>query len=128
MKYALLNSNNRILRTSDEEFARIPEGKTSVQITNARAATFEARTEPLFLLNGELVNRRAKQWAENPEQIRASIRPERNRLLAASDWTQLDDSPLTEAQKTSWATYRQQLRDLTSSIDENGNVTFPTAP
>ena len=36
----------------------------------------------------------------------------RNALLAASDWTQANDSPLTTEVKTSWATYRTALRDL----------------
>ena len=39
-------------------------------------------------------------------------RLDRNNLLAESDWTQMPDSPLTDAQKASWATYRQSLRDL----------------
>ena len=38
------------------------------------------------------------------------IRAERNRLLAASDWTQLPDA---SADATAWATYRQALRDIT---------------
>ena len=41
-------------------------------------------------------------------------REARNKLLAESDWTQMPDSPLTDAQKASWATYRQSLRDLSS--------------
>ncbi len=36
----------------------------------------------------------------------------RNALLAASDWTQANDSPLANDKKTAWATYRQELRDM----------------
>jgi len=36
----------------------------------------------------------------------------RNELLAASDWTQMPDSPLADEAKTSWATYRTSLRNL----------------
>lgn len=36
----------------------------------------------------------------------------RGTLLNESDWTQMNDSPLDTAGKTSWATYRQELRDL----------------
>ena len=36
----------------------------------------------------------------------------RNALLAESDWTQMPDSPLSDADKTAWQTYRQALRDL----------------
>lgn len=42
------------------------------------------------------------------------VRDRRNRLLAESDWTQMNDSPLSNEDKTSWATYRQALRDITS--------------
>ena len=40
------------------------------------------------------------------------LRSRRDMLLAESDWTQFNDSPLTESKKTEWATYRQKLRDL----------------
>lgn len=39
-------------------------------------------------------------------------RQKRNQLLADSDWTQANDSPLTDEVKTSWATYRASLRTL----------------
>lgn len=60
---------------------------------------------------------------------RAAIvnRAKRNQLLADSDWTQMNDSPLTNELKTAWATYRQSLRDITA--DESWpNVTFPATP
>lgn len=41
----------------------------------------------------------------------ANMRLQRDTLLAASDWTQMPDSPLTAEQRAAWATYRQQLRD-----------------
>ena len=52
----------------------------------------------------------------------ASLRAERNRRLAACDWTQLADAHLSQDKKDAWATYRQELRDLPES------VTDPTAP
>jgi len=42
------------------------------------------------------------------------IRAERNRLLAASDWTQLPDA---SADAAAWATYRQALRDITTQAN-----------
>lgn len=59
------------------------------------------------------------------------LRQERNSLLAQSDWTQLGDAALTDAKKTEWATYRQQLRDLPSSLttnDDIDNLVWPTQP
>ena len=42
-------------------------------------------------------------------------RKTRNDLLDTSDWTQMNDSPLTNELKTAWATYRQELRGLTDA-------------
>ena len=52
----------------------------------------------------------------------------RNRRLQASDWTQIPDSPLTDAKKTEWATYRQKLRDLPATESDYDNPTWPTEP
>lgn len=38
-------------------------------------------------------------------------------LLFQSDWTQVADCPLSDADKAAWATYRQSLRDLPASLD-----------
>jgi len=40
-------------------------------------------------------------------------RTTRNKLLADSDWTQMNDSPLSNEDKTAWAVYRSELRNLT---------------
>lgn len=53
---------------------------------------------------------------------------QRNALLASSDWTQLPDSPFTTEQKTAWATYRQELRDMPESFTTVDAVVWPTAP
>ena len=41
-------------------------------------------------------------------------RYKRNLLLSESDWTQANDSPLSDEDKQTWATYRTSLRDLTA--------------
>lgn len=56
------------------------------------------------------------------------LRAKRNVLLSATDWTQLADSPLTSEQKTAFATYRQDLRDLPDDYPDASNVVWPTAP
>jgi hypothetical protein len=48
-------------------------------------------------------------------------RTTRNKLLADSDWTQMNDSPLSNEVKTAWATYRQELRDM-SDLDTWPNI------
>ena len=67
------------------------------------------------------------QQQEQDAMTASNNRMKRNQLLAASDWTQMPDSPLTDEAKTSWATYRSALRDLPSSSDWP-DVTFPTEP
>ena len=59
------------------------------------------------------------------------IRNNRNSLLLESDWTQVNDSPLPDSQKAEWATYRQELRDLTTTYSDAvaiEEVVFPTKP
>lgn len=59
------------------------------------------------------------------------VRVMRDSLLAASDWTQLPDAPLTDAQKDDWRVYRQSLRDITDEcqyITCIDDVTWPTQP
>ena len=59
----------------------------------------------------------AQKW----KQVRAY----RDKLLAESDWTQGEDVP--SAIKSTWTTYRQALRDITSGGDPD-NLTWPTKP
>ena len=65
------------------------------------------------------------------DNILEILRLKRDALLTESDWTQVNDSPLTDAKKTEWATYRQELRDLPSLHQSTTNfddVVFPTQP
>ena len=128
MKYALINPRGRILLTSEEAFEFTPEGREVAELTDEQALEVEASVQGLFLVEGELISFKAKHWMEQPEAVKASLRPERDRLLAASDWTQLNDTTLPEDILAAWATYRQDLRDLTDEIDENGEVDFPEKP
>ena len=56
------------------------------------------------------------------------LRGSRDELLRQTDFSQLGDAPLTEAQKTTYATYRQSLRDITFQPGWPAEVTFPTKP
>lgn len=127
MKYALTNTNGRVLQVSEEEMEFIPEGYKSVELTDEQAIVGDS-IAGLFIVDGAVVSSKVKQWMENPEAVKASLRPERNRLLSASDWTQLNDTTLPEETLAAWAAYRQDLRDLTDEIDENGEVDFPEKP
>tara|TARA_Y100000114_G_C11751266_1_gene324446 strand:+ start:418 stop:648 length:231 start_codon:yes stop_codon:yes gene_type:complete len=59
------------------------------------------------------------------------IRDLRKEMLSGSDWTQANDSPLSDSKKAEWASYRQELRDLPSKYtndDSPSDVVWPTMP
>lgn len=64
----------------------------------------------------------ANGWVPLPRQAgpdpMIDLRAERDRRLAASDWTQLPDAPLSDEQKAAWAVYRQALRDMTETAGD----------
>jgi hypothetical protein len=68
-----------------------------------------------------------KAWQTDASAAWAALRARRARLLAACDWTQLPDAPITAAKKTQWTAYRQQLRDLTQQPDPLA-IAWPQEP
>lgn len=66
-----------------------------------------------------------EQWVWDEDQSWDDLRSERDKLLAASDWTQAPDAPVNQAE---WATYRQQLRDLPDNTEDPRNVIWPSQP
>jgi hypothetical protein len=52
----------------------------------------------------------------------------RNVLLKESDWSQLPDAPLTDAEKELWKAYRQLLRDIPQNYTDPTKVIWPTPP
>ena len=53
----------------------------------------------------------------------------RNAKLTECDWTQGEDSPLSDSKKAEWQTYRQALRDFDySAITTNIGIVWPTKP
>ena len=65
------------------------------------------------------------------DRAMADLRSKRDRLLAASDWTQLPDTTLTNTQKQSWMQYRTELRNITNgltTVEQVNSVAFPTKP
>jgi hypothetical protein len=68
-----------------------------------------------------------KQWVDprTNETQWAVVRSQRDALLAASDWTQLLDINIPN--KSAWAVYRQNLRDITKQADPF-NIAWPIPP
>lgn len=69
-----------------------------------------------------------KQWIANQNKAIFDILQKRQKLLVASDWTQLPNGPFTAEKQAAWATYRQALRDITDQAGYPLNVEWPTAP
>jgi len=74
-----------------------------------------------------------RQWIEQSREQRLPIlsieaQARRRRLLMESDWTQIPNGPLTAEQQTAWATYRQELRDITAQPDYPFTIVWPTPP
>lgn len=62
-----------------------------------------------------------------------AMRAERDKKLAACDWTQSADvqqseSILLEQDKIDWAAYRQELRDLPQNTEDPEDVQWPEQP
>lgn len=55
------------------------------------------------------------------------VRAKRDDLLSKSDYTQLADAPITEAERQEWVAYRQALRDVTLQADPF-EIVYPTSP
>jgi len=62
--------------------------------------------------------------AKDAEQAK-SVRTTRDEKLKDTDWTQVADAPVD---KTTWATYRQALRDLPKETGFPWDMTWPTEP
>ena len=90
------------------------------------------------LVNGEKIKLTAKENAERDAEEKAwadgafdraiaSLRQDRNRLLAETDFYALSDVEMSD----DMAKYRQQLRDITNGVNTEAkakNKTFPTKP
>ena len=80
----------------------------------------------------EIAQRQAEEqaWLEGAfDRAMADLRSKRDRLLSSCDWVMMSDSPI--ADKTSWETYRQSLRDITNgltTVDEVNAVEWPIKP
>jgi hypothetical protein len=64
-------------------------------------------------------------WELHKIELAEAIRHARNNLLQQTDWTQLSDAPIDQAE---WATYRQALRDITKQSGFPLEVIWPNKP
>jgi len=65
------------------------------------------------------------------DRAMADLRQRRNQLLAETDWTVLQDNPLTPAKRSEWMVYRTELRNITqglNTVEDINNIDYPDKP
>ncbi len=60
--------------------------------------------------------------------VGADVRRKRDTLIAACDWTQIPDAPLSATQRAAWATYRQALRNVPAQAGFPAAINWPIKP
>jgi hypothetical protein len=102
----------------------------------------EINTSLYYVANNQLVlkpikpqsyyqfNYQTKTWYDpRSYEVKCElVKVKRNQLLTDSDWTQIPNNPLTLELQQEWATYRQELRDVTQQSGYPDNVIWPTPP
>jgi len=91
--------------------------------------TFEPENTPVLVNNVWTLGWTVRdKTADEIADEGIGVRYMRDELLTNCDWTQMPDSPLDDSTKTSWATYRTALRDISTQAGFPTNITWPTAP
>lgn len=63
---------------------------------------------------GDVLTDLEQPLSQSVERKSMELRLRRDSLLAQTDWTQTNDSPLSDADQLKYRAYRQALRDLTT--------------
>ena len=111
---------------------------TKTIVKQLRAEIAEAHPVVYTVANGQAIPFTAEEreaWLDEQAEIAFAdkagwerLRSERDRLLAAADWTQISDAPVDAK---AWAAYRQALRDFPATIntiEELENPVWPEPP
>jgi hypothetical protein len=88
---------------------------------------------PKYRYEDGVLERTAAEMTADAEALHLAalpgiLRAKRDRLLAESDWSQLDDVPLTDDLRAAWAAYRHALRDITEQPGWPADVVWPVKP
>lgn len=99
------------------------------QPVTAHNETVSLNTTPTENNGAWTIGWTARVWtSEELTELEDQIRNQRDKKLNASDWTQMPDSPLSDADKTLWQTYRQALRDIPAQTNFPTDITWPAEP
>lgn len=125
--FVIYNSDGKILRSGqvDDDTSQTQDAATEFELL----VDVPENIEDYVVSAGALVLKPQSEIdAAKAETDWRIFRGERNAFLAASDWTQAVDAPLTDAKKAEWATYRSALRSLPDNTTDPANPTWPSKP
>ena len=100
-----------------------------VYVTATEIPAFDSISQ--FVVEGDPTQNNGtweKTWivVDRPtDDVAVLVRKKRDAELLASDWTQLQNSPVDVS---AWAAYRQDLRDIPDQAGFPTSVTWPTEP
>ena len=80
-----------------------------------------------YIQNWVITDATTEEINQRIEEKWYEVRIQRNNLLSESDWTQIQDCPITGSLLDDWKSYRQNLRDITSQSDPF-NINWPVQP
>lgn len=81
------------------------------------------------LVEGQTMERTEEEIAADRVPLQASaVRTQRDKLLAATDWAVLPDSPLDGTSQTALKAYRQALRDVPQQEGFPNSISWPNMP
>jgi hypothetical protein len=89
--------------------------------------TFTDYTDPDGVVHTASEQYEAYCFGKDADQGKV-VRAERNSKLAACDWTQLYDSPLSADDKLAWALYREALRMVPQQDGFPWTINWPPEP
>ncbi|MGA0447730.1 MAG: tail fiber assembly protein [Pseudohongiellaceae bacterium] len=117
----------------------IPDSITDEELEKFGVYSVRPATRPVFDSKTHRLRQSAqfvdKTWVQqwtveqlDEDKAAANIRSDRNQRLTDSDWTQVPDAVNAGISIDAWASYRQQLRDVTTQPGFPWEVTWPEQP
>ena len=124
--FVVYNSDGKILK-----YGECADSDLSLQASTGESV-LEAKFQPnKKVKDGVLVDDVSTQSVLKEKTLKL-LRAERAHLLSVTDWTQVNDSPLSTDVKKQWEDYRKKLRDLPAAQPSNlasiNDVVWPTPP
>ena len=115
------------------EWGVYPVNSVPMPTYDGRTQRVEQNAQPhqedgQWLIGWSVVDKTAEEVQQYDDNAAASVRTQRDTLLADTDWLVIKAQETSGTIPAAWATYRQALRDITAQEGFPHNVTWPTKP